>query len=225
MRKPKTAARGGAPTRKPAARTASKRGNSRYAGLADRYAALASRAEEDEEEDGEEEAAEEREEERAEEPEEERRGKKGRKAKKARSKKADEEDDDEEASEEEDDEEATEEEDDEEASAFAVAKAARTTERKRWAAVMSSPEAKGRIPLACSLLTDTNMSAGKICAALAVSPAESRQGLSARMAAVPRPDIGSAPSKKPDPQSHEAQAADIVAAYNKAVGRSSADAR
>jgi hypothetical protein len=140
-------------------------------------------------------------------------GKKSRGAKAARAE-DDEDDEDEEADDEADDED----EDEKKKGERKAAASARASERARWAAVMSSSEAKGRVALACSLLADTGMSADKIRAALLASPAEARSGLSARMEAVPRPDIGSAPSAKPATNSPTAQAEAIVAAYNKAVG-------
>jgi hypothetical protein len=50
---------------------------------------------------------------------------------------------------------------------------ARAAERERWAAVLSSREARGRVPLACTLLADSNASAYRIRVALATSTAES----------------------------------------------------
>lgn len=187
---------------------------SMYARLASRFAHLAlgakeeedeedkeastSAAEDDEDEDdGEEEASD---------------GKKGKRAKKDCP--------DTDAAEDDDDDE--DEKDEKERKAKASATAA---ERDRWCIVMSSPEARGRVPLACSLLADTDMTAEKVCAALRNSPAELPvrvKGLAARMAEVPRPDVGSgagasaaAAAAAGTPQ---ARAAEIVAAYKKAGG-------
>lgn len=179
-----------------------------YARLASRFAHLALGAKEEDEEEKDE-RAEEDEEEREEKDE-----KKGKKAKKGKERCSDDEDmDDRDAEEDEDDEEA--EEDEKERKAAAQATAA---ERERWASVLASSDAKGRVALACSLLAETDMPAEKIRAALLASPVEGRQGLAARMAAQPRIDVGSAPSGAPVPNSPSAQAALIVGAYNKATG-------
>jgi hypothetical protein len=96
------------------------------------------------------------------------------------------------------------------------------SERARWAAVMSSAEAEGRAPLACSLLTDTGLPADKVREILAACPEQSmRRGLPLyeRMAAVPRIEIGSgAAATPPDPSSPRAQSALMMAAYAKARG-------
>lgn len=128
----------------------------------------------------------------------------------------DDEDSDDEESRAAEDDEDEEDEKDEKKKAAAQARAA---ERARWAAVLSSDEAKGRASLACSLLADTNMGPDKIRAALLTSPVEARQGLAARMAAVPRTDIGSAPAATgPDPTTPKGRAAVLMAAYDKATG-------
>jgi hypothetical protein len=49
-------------------------------------------------------------------------------------------------------------------------------ERARWCAVLSSPEAAGRLPLACSLLADSSASAEKIRAALLTAPVSCAAG-------------------------------------------------
>lgn len=199
----------------------SKPAKSLYARLASRFAhlALGAAAEEEECEDDKDEdtRAEGDKDKKDDEP---KSGKKsGKKAGKKSGKAAgadEEEEDDESASAEEEDDD--EEEDEKKRDRKACASAARASERDRWTAVMSSAEAKGRVPLACSLLADTDMSAEKIRGALTASPTESRQGLSARMAAVPRPDVGSPPPERPDPRSPSGQASSIVAAYKKASG-------
>lgn len=191
------------------------------------HLALGAKAEDEEEEreraedesEDEEEAREEREDEEGE------KGKKGKKAKKGKAP-CSEENEEEARADEEDgdgDEDEDENEEEERKNDRKAASEARAGERARWAAVMSSKVAAGRIPLACSLLTDTDMNAEKICAALAASPTESRQGLAARMAAIPRPDVGaSAPVGAPDPTTPKGRAAAMMAAYAKARGESDA---
>lgn len=161
-----------------------------YARLASRFAHLALGAKEDEDETEEEKKArEDKECKRAKEEEE----KKAKEEEEARRANADEEDGDDEKT-----------------------KKARTSERSRWAAVLSSAEAKGRVPLACSLLADTDMNADAIRSALLASPVEGRQGLAARMAAVPRPDVGSGSAATPQPGN---RVAEMKSAYDMAVGR------
>jgi hypothetical protein len=147
--------------------------------------------------------------------------KKGKKAKKGGKDCPDAEDDsdDEEASAAEDDED--EDEDDEKDEKKKASAQARAAERARWAAVLSSDEAKGRSPLACSLLADTDMPEDKIRSALLASPAhgEPAKGLAARMASVPRVDIGSAPAATGhDPSTPKGRATVMMAAYDKATG-------
>lgn len=205
---------------------------SMYAGLASRFAhlALGAKAEDEEEERAEGETEEgDDEEAREEEPaEEEKKGKKGKKAKKSKSEGTDEKDGDGDDEDEDDDGDAARARDagDDEGDgkkALCMIKAykeGRAFERARWGAVLSSAAAHGRVPLACSLLADTKMSAEKVCAALAASPTESRQGLAARMAAVPRPDVGSsAPTgAQPDVTTPKGRAAEMRKAYDKALG-------
>lgn len=196
-----------------------------YAALVNRFSHLAANAAEDDEEEKkhrEEEAAarrareegpEEEDEEEAGISEDERSARRGRNEK--RRAKADKKDGD---GDDEDDE------DDDSPEAKAVARG-RKAERARWGAVLASAEAKGRVPLACSLLADTGMSAEKIRAALLASPTEARQGLAARMAQVSRVDIGSGPAATvPDPRTPQGRVAAMQAAYDKALGRAS-DAR
>lgn len=119
------------------------------------------------------------------------------------------------------DEDGDDDDDEDDEKARKAAARARASERARWADVFASPAAKGRVPLACSLLSETGMSAEKICAVLGASPAESRQGLAARMASVQRPDVGSTTSRAPDAlavDSPKGQAAQLMRAYDKAIG-------
>lgn len=98
---------------------------------------------------------------------------------------------------------------------------ARAAERSRWASVLSSAEAKGRVPLACSLLADTDMPPDKIRETLGASLAESSlraPSLYERMATVPRPDVGSGPSMRDIAGTPAGSAASIVRAYDKALG-------
>lgn len=152
------------------------------------------------------------------EPEEEPKERKGKKAKKGKVNEpcADEEDgdgDEDRAAEEEDDDE------DKEDDKKKGAAKARAAERARWAAVLSSEEAKGRVALACLLLADTDMTEDKIRSALLAAPTEGRQGLAARMATVPRPDVGSGPASGTQPDATSARVAEMKKAYDLALGR------
>jgi hypothetical protein len=73
--------------------------------------------------------------------------------------------------------------------ATAAATAATAAANARWAAVLASAEADGRLALATNLLGTTSMSAEQIAAALAAAPKAGAGGLSARMADVNNPAI------------------------------------
>ncbi len=102
----------------------------------------------------------------------------------------------------------------------------RAPENARWAAVMSSVDAKDRLPLACSLLAGSEMSAEKIQAMLAASPAERGRaggGLYSLMAQVPRPDIGCGPGHSAVAGTPLTTAARMRAAYDKATSNPDVD--
>lgn len=193
-----------------------------YARLASRFAHLALGAkEEDEEEEDRPRAEDEADDDEDGAPENE-----GKKAKKMKRAEDEEDEDEDEPKDRADEEDGDGEENAKRKKALCIVKAhaeGRAFERARWSAVMSSKAAAGRLPLACSLLTDTRMSAEKVCAALLASPTEARQGLAARMAAVPRPDVGAhvPGADAPDPSTPNGRAAIMRGAYDKATGRES----
>lgn len=94
----------------------------------------------------------------------------------------------------------------------------RAAERDRRSAVLSSPEAAGRMALARSLLADTDESAEKICSLLLASPVTSAADVARDQAAqflqVQRKAAGA------DAPPLSGLAAQMVRAYNRAVGTS-----
>ncbi len=120
-------------------------------------------------------------------------GKKAR-TKKSKGRAEDDEDtsDEEEASDDADDEDASDAEDDEQASVQGKA-SARLAERRRCGAILTSQHALGRESLAIKLAFGTSMSASDAVAVLKTAPegrAQTRGGLSDRMAGVAQPRIG-----------------------------------
>jgi hypothetical protein len=98
-----------------------------------------------------------------------------------------------------------------------TAKAARTAERSRWATVMGSRAAAGRVASACSMLANSSMSASAIITTLKTLPAQSgRTGLADRMASAPIPSVGA--DAGGGAESKPTLAAQIVAAAKKARG-------
>jgi hypothetical protein len=97
----------------------------------------------------------------------------------------------------------------------AVARA-RAGERARWADVLTSREAAGRLALACSLLADTSESAVKIRAVLHTAPVTSAAD-AARDTAAQVLQAQRKASGEYMPPLH-GMAAKIVRAYRRAVG-------
>lgn len=127
------------------------------------------------------------------------------------------EEEEEKSAEEEDEEEADLEEDEEETPA---ARAARRRERRRCAAILGSREAAGRVPLACSLAFDTNLSPNAARKVLAAAPREGFGGsspLSAAMRQVRSPKLGPG-GDAAAPRSEAELASQVIATHRRLRG-------
>jgi hypothetical protein len=95
---------------------------------------------------------------------------------------------------------------------------ARAAERARCRAIFAAPAAANNVALAAHLAFDTDLTAEQAIGALALG-GKSGGGLAARMQSAPNPSLGTGGGPKPNADSPDALAAQIIGAARQARGQ------